>query len=211
MISFKTTKEVLQKPNFQIDPTITSIEQIKYLLALLETTIDDNIPGNIVELGCYIGESSKWITMMLSQKNSDKKLYVYDSFEGLPEPSEWEPEWRKGALRTTQDVLIKNYLDNGLQLPTIHKCWFNEISSEMLPEQISFAFFDGDFYQSIYDSLKAVYPKLSDGAIICFHDYERWNLSGVKKAVDDFFSHIGKTERCQFKICDQLGVYIHRD
>ena len=85
----------------------------------------------------------------------------------------------------------------------------NEITDEMLPNKISFAFFDGDFYQSIYDSLLKVYPKLSYGAIVCFHDYERWNLKGVKLAVDDFFKNIGKNERTQFKICDQLGVYIH--
>jgi O-methyltransferase len=211
MFNFETTNKVLSQPNSQIDPTITSIDQIKYLLSLLETTLDDDIIGDVVELGCYIGESSKWITMMMIEKGSKKKLCTYDSFEGLPEPGPNEPEWRKGSLSTTQQVFCQNYINNQLPIPNIYKCWFNEITDEMLPDKISFAFFDGDFYQSIYDSLQKVYPKLSKGAIVCFHDYERWNLPGVKKAVDDFFEQIGKKERIQFKICDQLGVYIHED
>jgi O-methyltransferase len=209
MITLETTLEILKQPNKQIDPTITSIDQIKYIITLLETTIKNQIPGDVVELGCYIGESSKYLRMMLNKFNSEKKLYVYDSFEGLPEPGPNEPEWRRGTLKTQQEVLIGNFLINNLQPPIVTKCWFNEITDEMLPNKISFAFLDGDFYQSIYDSLTKVYPKLSQGAIICFHDYERWNLPGVKLAVDDFFTHIGKSERTQFKICDQLGVYIH--
>lgn len=208
MFDFINTSEILNMPNHKIDSTLFYSEQPQYILSLLDSTLKNNIPGDVVELGCYIGESSKLTTMMLLKHGSSKKLWVYDSFEGLPKPTEWESNWREGSLQTNIEVLEQNFINNKLPLPNITKCWFNEIKSNQLPESISFAFLDGDFYQSIYDSLEKIYPLLSNGAIVTFHDYERPDLPGVKKAVDDFFS-IHKPDRVQFKICRELGVYLH--
>jgi O-methyltransferase len=73
-----------------------------------------------------------------------------------------------------------------------------------LPEQISFAYLDGDLYDSIKLSLESVYPRLSPGAICLIDDYadpavfpEAWNeLPGVKRACDDFLA--GKPETVSF-------------
>ena len=205
---FENALEVLNMPNRQLDSTLFYPEQPKYILSLLDTTLKSNIAGDIVELGCYIGESSKLSTMMLLKHCSEKKLWVYDSFEGLPKPGEYESNWKEGTLQTNREVLEQNFIYNKLPLPNITKCRFNEIKNDELPESISFAFLDGDFYQSIYDSLEKIYFRLSKGAIVTFHDYDRPDLPGVKKAVDDFFS-IHKPDRVQFKICRELGVYLH--
>ena len=53
-------------------------------------------------------------------------------------------------------------------------------------EQIAFAFLDGDFYESIKDSIKLVAPKMSDGGVMVVHDYTNPALPGVKRAVDEW-------------------------
>jgi O-methyltransferase len=176
-------------PNTQVDSNIISIKEIEKIITYLIDTIDNKIEGDIVELGCYVGESSKFLMRTILEFSSNKNLYVYDSFEGLPVLSEHEKNtgWKPGTLKTNQNVLINNFLQNDLPLPIIHKGWFNEIPEHKLPKKISFAFLDGDFYQSIYSSLEKIYDLVEDGGYIIFHDYERPDLPGVKNAINDFF------------------------
>jgi O-methyltransferase len=212
MLKFDTSNLLLQRPNNQIDSSIISSGQIRILLSLLESVINTGIDGDVVEFGCYVGESSKYFRMMLDYYRSDKELYVYDSFEGLPPLSKYEEGtgWQSGTLVTTQEVLISNFHNNGLREPVINKGWFKNIDDSCIPSKISFAFLDGDFYDSIYDSLSNIYDKVQIGGIICFHDYERSDLPGVKQALDDFIEQYNLKEDSyiRFKIYEQLGVLI---
>lgn len=211
MISFKTANLLLNRPNNHVDSSIISSDQIRVLLSLLETTLND-IDGDVVEFGCYVGESSKYFRMMLDYYRSNKELYVYDSFEGLPELSKYEENtgWRSGTLKTTENILAHNFLNNGLRPPIITKGWFKDVPLNSIPNKISFAFLDGDFYNSIYDSLNKIFDRVQAGGIICFHDYERPDLPGVKAAVDDFIASTTMTtsDYLQFKIFHELGVLV---
>lgn len=212
MISFKISNLLLQRPNSTIDSSIISREQIKYILSLLDNILASDIDGDVVEFGCYIGESSKYIRMMLDYYCSNKNFYVYDSFEGLPELSDYEKNtgWQAGTLKTSEEILISNFNNNGLKIPIITKGWFGKIPESKIPSKISFAFLDGDFYDSIYGSLQQIFNKLSSGAIVVFHDYERHDLPGVKAAVDNFIkdNKINDNDYILFKIFDELGVLI---
>lgn len=201
-------EEILKFNNIKIDSSIINEEQISFLVKVLSNTINESIDGDVVELGCYVGESSKLLMRTLEYYGSDKKLYVYDSFEGLPELSEWEKQsgWRPGTLKSTEEILISNFVQNNLPVPIIHKGWFNEIPNEKIPEKISFAFLDGDFYNSIYDSLTKIFDRTSDGGYICFHDYNRHDLPGVKAAVDNFMKE-RNVKNNTIEICPQLGIF----
>lgn len=199
---------ILSSINKQIDPSIINFGQITNLVKYLYNSIENNIEGDVVEFGCYVGESSKYLMKTLLETNSSKKLYVYDSFEGLPPLSKWEENsgWRSGTLATTEEVLSYNFTQNNLPLPIIHKDWFKDVPNDKIPEKISFAFLDGDFYDSIYDSLNKIYDKVSDGGYICFHDYQRPDLPGVRAAIEDVFRERG-VEYTVVEVCDQLGIY----
>ena len=84
-MSFYTADKLLARPNKSVDASIISHDQIKHLITFLEQAVTENIEGDVVEFGCYVGESSKYLRMMLDELKSNKELYVYDSFEGLPE------------------------------------------------------------------------------------------------------------------------------
>ncbi len=201
-------EKILNFDNVRVDASIISFSQIELLVDLLLHTIEDNVDGDVVELGCYVGESSKYLMKTLIETSSNKNLYVYDSFEGLPELSEIEKNtgWRAGTLKTTQQVLIQNFQKNNLPVPIINKNWFKDIPEDNLPEKISFAFLDGDFYTSIYDSLEKIWDRVSDGGYICFHDYNRHDLPGVKLAIDDFLKskNVDNTTK---EIVEHVGVY----
>ena len=191
------------------DPALISGPQTEKLVQQLLITIDENIPGDVVELGCYIGETSKFLMLTLLETDSTKKLYVYDSFEGLPKVSSWEQNssFLPGSFsNTSKDILEANFTDNHLPVPFIHKDWFKDIPPQSLPESICFAFLDGDFYDSIRDSLEKVFDRVVEGGYIIFHDYNRPDLLGVKAAVDDFLKS-RKLENTTIEICEQLGMY----
>ena len=145
-------------------------------------------PGDFVELGCYEGDTS----LLLAEKirNTDKKLWIYDSFEGLPSKTKEDESaagvnFQAGALYVSKRDVKLRFLRANLPVPIIKKAWFADLRPEDLPERISFAFFDGDFYQSIKDSFKAVEGKMAEGSIIIVHDYNNPELPGVTKAVDE--------------------------
>lgn len=212
MIDSKVADLLLNRPNNTVDSSIISREQIRVLLSVLDTILQKNIPGDVVEFGCYVGESSKYLRMMLDYYRSDKNLYVYDSFEGLPPLSKYEENtgWRAGTLKTSEDILLSNFYNNGLRPPIVTKGWFKDIPDSNMPDRISFAFLDGDFYDSIYDSLKQVYSRLSRGSVVLFHDYERPDLPGVKAAILDFISkaNIQSENILLLKLFEQLGGLI---
>ena len=102
----KILKKVLSFKNKKIDCSIINDSQIEKLVENLIKVCQDKIEGDVVELGCYVGESSKYLTKTLIESNSSKKIYVYDSFEGLPDLSKWEENtgWRSRTLKTNEEV-----------------------------------------------------------------------------------------------------------
>ena len=145
--------------------------------------------GDFVELGCYKGDTSLLLADIL--KDTEKQLYIYDSFEGLPEKSAEDDSaagenFRGGELYVTKREVKERFLRANLPVPVIKKAWFNELTDEDLPEKIAFAFLDGDFYESIKDSLKLVENKIVEGGVIIVHDYNNPALPGVAKAVDEW-------------------------
>ena len=164
-----------------------SEKETERILELAQECLD--ISGDFVEMGCYKGDTSLLLAEIV--KASEKKLWIYDSFEGLPEKKEADESvmgvlFRGGELAVTKREVKQRFLRVNLPVPVIKKAWFSELVENDLPEQIAFAFLDGDFYESIKDSIKLVAPKMSDGGVMVVHDYTNPALPGVKRAVDEW-------------------------
>lgn len=178
------------------------------------------VPGDFVEMGCYRGDTSMLLAEVLweSEKNGEqvetrqrndgderqgearrssrKKLWLYDSFEGLPEKEPVDEsimgvDFEKGVLAASRRELKQRFLRSGLAVPKIVKGWFGELTDKDLPVEIAFGFLDGDFYQSTRDGLKLIWPRLSEGGKLLVHDYANEALPGVAKAVDEYFREMG--------------------
>ena len=147
------------------------------------------VSGDYVEMGCYKGDTSLILAEVL--RGSSKRLWIYDSFEGLPEKRDEDKSvlgvlFRGGELAVTKREVKQRFLKSGLPVPVIKKAWFSNLKDDDMPELIAFAFLDGDFYESIKDSLKLVGPRMAKGGVIVVHDYNNLALPGVKKAVDEW-------------------------
>jgi O-methyltransferase len=111
-------------------------------------------------------------------------MYVYDSFEGLPES---DMTRFNGLFSTSVDSLKETFINSKVPLPVICQGWFNNLGPTDLPKKIAFAHLDGDLYSSTYDSLNLIYELLVKDAIILIDDYDSKEWPGVKNAVDEFF------------------------
>ncbi|HTE22853.1 MAG TPA: TylF/MycF/NovP-related O-methyltransferase [Candidatus Limnocylindria bacterium] len=131
---------------------------------------------------------------LLVKSSSTKLLHVYDSFAGLPEKTRQDQspaghQFKEGELYARKATLVQHFRQASLPPPIIHKAWFRDLTSADVPAHIAFAFLDGDFYESIRDSLHLVEDKLVPGSRIIVDDYQSEALPGAAKAVDEWLKN----------------------
>ena len=165
--------------------------ELSVILFELEKALTQNPDGAIVEFGCYSGTTSLFIARMLNQKRAPGVFHVYDSFEGLPEKTALDNsplgiQFKKGELSVSKKTFIQNFKAANLRLPIIHKGWFGEIDEATVPDRISFAFLDGDYYESVMTPLALIQDKLLPSAVIIVDDYGNEALPGARRAVDEW-------------------------
>lgn len=181
-------------------------QELKVILRELSGVLDKKVKGDIVEFGCYIGTTSLFLQRMIT--DDERKLYVYDSFQGLPDKSTHDQspvgqQFATGKLAATKQELIRNFKKAGLPLPHITKGWFSDVSTDDIPSVIAFAFLDGDYYDSVLYPLKLIWPHLSSGAVVVVDDYQNEALPGASRAVDEWLlNHKVKT----FSIEQSLAI-----
>lgn len=190
MMKVMTTQQLLSK--YPIISDQISRPALGVVLRELDKTIVQGTEGAVVELGCYIGTTTLFLRRVLDSHASDQMLYAYDSFEGLPpkisqDSSGAGEQFRAGELSVSRKQFLQEFRRANLKAPITHKGWFKDLADSQLPDTISFAFLDGDFYNSIMDSLRLVWPRIAPGGVITIDDYQRDALPGVERAVADFF------------------------
>lgn len=182
-------------------------KEIAIIVRELERVIGKNIPGDVVEFGCYAGTTSVFLAKTLMTNKIDKRLYVYDSFEGLPEKTKEDTSplgesFKPGELCVSKKQFIKNIIQAGVTMPQIKKAWFSDLTNGDVPEEISFAFLDGDYYASVMVPLKLIESRLSPGAIIVVDDYANSALPGAARAVNEWL----KKHKATIKIEQSLAI-----
>ncbi len=145
-------------------------------------------------MGCYIGTTALFLRRLLDSYNQSgqRQLFAYDSFMGLPTKTQPDAsgsgaQFQGGELSVTKKQFLQTFHKANLTPPITVKGWFKDLAPAQLPSNIAFAFLDGDFYESIMESLGHVWPRLAIGGIITIDDYQREALPGVERAVSDFF------------------------
>ena len=167
-------------------------EQLRVILSELDVLLLQGKAGAVVEFGCFIGTTSLFIRRLLDAHQDTREFHVYDSFEGLPpktseDESRAGDQFQAGELAVSKKQFLQQFQKAGLRSPIIHKGWFKDLSAQDVPEQIAFAFLDGDFYESIRDSLRLVLPHMQQGSTLVIDDYAREALPGTARAVHELF------------------------
>lgn len=177
--------------------------EVAIILRELETILKEGVDGDVVEFGCYVGTTSVFLAKRLEATN--KKLYLYDSFEGLPPKTAQDDspaglQFREGELLATKKQLIRNLTQAHVPMPIITKGWFSQLTTKDVPVQISFAFLDGDYYHSVMDPLQLIWPLLAPGAIVVVDDYANEALPGAARAVDTWLTNHTATLRVEHSL-----------
>jgi len=187
----------------QVSQTETNI-----ILDLLRKTLNQNIEGDIVEFGCYRGDTS---VLLQREIRPPKTLWLYDSFAGLPPKTKEDnsaagDQFRSGELFVTKREVLDKFKRLNLTLPKIKKAFFEELDKNQdLPSKICFAFLDGDLYSSIRTSLHLIESKLQKGSIVVVHDYNNPELPGSARAVDEWIKNHSYQIK-QFKTQETLAI-----
>jgi len=174
--------------------TMTGRVRLDMLEHCINDVIDKNVPGDIVETGVWRGGSMIMARALLKVRGvEDRTIWCADSFEGMPVPTEADPNKSTGEDLSDVDYLAvsleqvkRNFERFGLLDEQVKflKGWFSDTLPTAPIEKISILRLDGDLYESTNDALQALYDKVSIGGYVIVDDYYGW--PGCKKAVDEF-------------------------
>ena len=171
-----------------------------------------DLPGDVCEFGVAEGETSALIANEIFLSSS-KCLHLFDSFKGLPKPSDKDQlkddifslgsiQAYTGTMSNPEEMVRRRL--NAISFPTkrcvIHKGFIEQLIHEdkLLPKEVCFAYVDFDFYEPIKIALNFLDHVTSVGSIIIVDDYDYFS-TGVKTAVDEFIQaklSIGKVYEC---------------
>lgn len=175
--------------------TMVSAERLKKLYALGAELGRGDIKGAVVECGVWNGGSSAIVAAGLkSAGDSDRPFWLFDSFEGLPQPTEKDeakvrenyfPGWCTGGVERVREA--HRLVGHSLESTTIVPGWFDDTLANHAEAvgPIALLHVDADWYDSVTTVLRTFYGQVVPGGIVVIDDYDNW--SGCRKAVHDFF------------------------
>jgi len=193
--------------------TMIGLKRMNNLQWCVETALKENVPGDFIETGVWRGGASIFTRGILAAHGvSDRKVYVADSFEGLPRPNaekypadEGSTHYKSSFLAVSQKEVEGNFRLYGLldEQVVFVKGWFKDTLPQLPATQLAVIRLDGDMYESTMDALKHLYPKLSAGGFCIIDDY--FLMSYCAKAVHDFRGRNGITDKIE--PIDGIGVF----
>lgn len=150
------------------------------------------MPGQVAECGVFRGEYSVY----LNKYFHDRKLYLFDTFEGFPvQDLEFEKSMKDGRFLDGEFSRGRPFSDNSVdivkrRLPAPDRClispgYFPQ-SAEGLEQEFCFVCLDMDLYKPTLSGLEFFWEKMVPGGVILVHDYFHPELPGARLAVDEF-------------------------
>lgn len=196
--------------------TMIGLKRMNNLQFCVEDVIRNQVPGDLIETGVWRGGACIFMRGILKAYGvSDRKVWVADSFAGLPEPDPEKYPADAGDIHHTMTPLavsldqVKSHFAK-YDLLDEHVCflkgWFKDTLPTAPVERLAVARLDGDMYESTMDALVALYPKLSVGGYLIVDDYGC--VPGCKKAVEDYRKKHGICDVIQ--PIDGFGVFWQR-
>lgn len=238
-IIYKITKSILKKFNFKIIKiekqnlsylypeyskkelkiitnaklyTMTSYQNLNFLIRSFQHVINNNLEGDFVECGVWQGGNVILLkNLMTEYKIMRKQIYAYDTFEGMTKPTAIDKDIRfkqekasdlmKKNLKSLNthnihcyypiDKVRKNILNNCKDIKNIKLIKGDVLKTllvkDNIPNKISILRLDTDWYKSTKIELEILFPKLVKNGVLIIDDYG--DFLGCKKAVDEYFKN----------------------
>ena len=194
-------RNVIQK----VEPfTMTTQERIYGLIESVKYLVKNNIEGDIVECGVWKGGRMLAVAETLVHLGqTNRNLYLYDTFEGMSEPTEEDISFanqKAGELlkedKDKEHNLVWAYstletVQQTMALTTYPKTLIHYVKGKVedtipshLPDKIALLRLDTDWYESTKHELDHLFPRLIRNGVLIIDDYGFWK--GARKAVDEY-------------------------
>lgn len=188
------------------DYTMTSPERIVALTRAVDHIARRGISGDFVECGVWRGGSMMAAAItLLRNGDSARSLYLYDTFEGMSEPTDLDVSvtgqnaaqliattqrderdhlWAYSPLQTVQSNLrATGYPPERMRFVAGP---VEETIPMVVPHRIALLRLDTDWYESTKHELEHLYPLLVSGGVLIIDDYGHWK--GARQATDEYFA-----------------------
>lgn len=197
--------------------TMVGLRRLDNVEHCVQEVIRDRVPGDLLEAGVWRGGTAIFMRAALaSLGEADRRVWVADSFQGLPKPDARAfpadagldltgfSELAVGVHEVRANFSKYGMLDDRVEfLPG----WFKDTLASAPIEQLAILRLDGDLYESTIDALDALYPKLAVGGYCIVDDYGA--LAACRRAVHHYRERHGVTE--PLHAIDWCGAYWRRE
>jgi O-methyltransferase len=181
----------------------------------IETVLAESVPGDFIETGVWRGGATILMRAVLAAHGiTERRVWVADSFQGLPAPDverypadEGDIHWTYDPLAVDVETVRRNFERYGLLDDQVRflEGWFADTLPTAPIERLAVARLDGDMYSSTWDAITVLYPKLSPGGFLIVDDYANSSIEGCRRAIDDYRIREGITD--PIEPIDWTGVY----
>ena len=173
--------------------TMIGLKRLTNIECCIRTIKEEGIEGDLIETGVWRGGAAIFMKAVLKElKIMDKKIWLADSFQGLPKPNKKFPIdqlsnlHKERILKVSREEVEENFRTYDLlddQVMFIEG-WFDKTLPKAPIHKLSILRLDGDLYESTIISLEALYPKLVIGGFVIIDDFNAFQF--CKKAVLDY-------------------------
>jgi hypothetical protein len=173
--------------------TMIGLARLHNLRQLVTQVLDEDIPGDLIETGVWRGGACIFMRAVLAAYGiNDRRVWVADSFAGLPPPNPHAFPADTGSqlhridlLSVSLEQVKENFSKYGMldEQVVFLKGWFKDTLPVAPIDRLAILRLDGDLYESTIQALDALYRRVSPGGFVIIDDY---GLAGCRKAVEDF-------------------------
>ena len=161
----------------------------------------ENVLGALAEVGVYRGETS----LFLHRQAPDRRLYLFDTFEGFPEKDlEVSSDQR---FTDTSAEAVASFV-GGNDNVVFRKGYFPETAEGLENERFAFVMLDVDLYRPALKTFQFFYPRMARGGYFFLHDFNSPESNhGISRAAAEFMQD--KPELL-IEIPDEWGTALFR-
>jgi hypothetical protein len=173
---------------------MSGIARLNNIQFAVETVLKEGIAGDLLEAGVWRGGAVILMKAVLRAHGiTDRIVWAADSFRGLPPPDPASYPHDAGLdlyqfpilavplERVRQNIMRYGLLDDRVRFL---EGWFRDTLSQAPIQQLAVLRADGDLYESTFQILSALYPKMAAGGFVIIDDYV--NIAACRQAVDDY-------------------------
>ncbi len=166
------------------------LDNIRQLFAAI---VAAGVPGDLIETGVWRGGACIFMRgLLLAYAIRDRRVWVADSFAGLPPPDPRHAQDRGDQHHNFAElsVRIETVRENFRKFDLLDEQvvflqgWFADTLPAAPIERLALLRLDGDMYGSTIDALTALYHKVSPGGFVIVDDYGA--VPACRAAVTDF-------------------------